>query len=58
MSPIAFHIIWTTYGTWLPGDARGWIDKKKTGIQEPDPVKELEARDLAKADTYRPGVLR
>src|SRR5438309_2044603 len=25
MQPLAYHLIWTTYGTWLPGDARGWI---------------------------------
>ena len=22
--PIAFFLTWTTYGTWLPGDDRGW----------------------------------
>jgi REP element-mobilizing transposase RayT len=22
--PIAYFITWTTYGTWLPGDKRGW----------------------------------
>ena len=22
--PMAFFITWTTYGTWLPGDERGW----------------------------------
>ena len=22
--PIAYFITWTTYGTWLPGDERGW----------------------------------
>lgn len=22
--PVAFFIAWPTYGTWLPGDARGW----------------------------------
>jgi REP element-mobilizing transposase RayT len=24
--PIAYFLTWTTYGTWLPGDARGWHD--------------------------------
>jgi REP element-mobilizing transposase RayT len=43
--PIAFHIVWTTYGTWLPGDARGWIHKKRSGIQEPDTERERESRD-------------
>ena len=23
--PLAFFITWTTYGTWLPGDDRGWV---------------------------------
>jgi REP element-mobilizing transposase RayT len=25
--PLAFLLTWTTYGTWLPGDNRGWVDK-------------------------------
>jgi REP element-mobilizing transposase RayT len=25
--PIAYFLTWTTYGTWLPGDARGWFAK-------------------------------
>ena len=40
--PIAFFITWPTYGTWLPGDARGWIEFKH-GWQIPDPSRELEA---------------
>ena len=24
--PLAFFLTWTTYGTWLPGDGRGWTD--------------------------------
>jgi REP element-mobilizing transposase RayT len=41
--PLAFFLTWTTYGTWLPGDERGWICKGK-GIQLPDPEKENKAR--------------
>ena len=41
--PIAFLFTWSTYGTWLPGDARGWVEYKH-GFQLPDPVRELEAR--------------
>ena len=37
MPILAYHIIWTTYGTWLPGDERGWIDSGKSGVQPPDP---------------------
>ena len=40
--PIAFFITIATYGTWLPGDQRGWIENHK-GWQLPDPVRELEA---------------
>ena len=25
--PLAYFLTWTTYGTWLPGDARGWTDR-------------------------------
>ncbi|MGI8927449.1 MAG: transposase [Tepidiformaceae bacterium] len=24
--PLAYFLTWTCYGTWLPGDDRGWID--------------------------------
>ena len=23
--PIAYFLTWTTYGSWLPGDQRGWV---------------------------------
>jgi hypothetical protein len=25
--PLAYYLTWTTYGTWLPGDERGWVAK-------------------------------
>ena len=34
---IAVFITWTTYGTWMPGDARGWR-KRKAGNQLPRPL--------------------
>jgi REP element-mobilizing transposase RayT len=34
--PIAFFITWTTYGTWLPGDERGWQQWGKGGVQAPN----------------------
>ena len=40
--PPDFHvyfITWTTYGTWLPGDARGWR-KRRRGTQIPQPLLE------------------
>jgi REP element-mobilizing transposase RayT len=32
---LAYFITWTTYGTWLPGDDRGWV-KRQRGQQPPD----------------------
>ena len=34
---ITILITWTTYGTWLPGDSRGWR-KRKAGPQIPQPL--------------------
>jgi Transposase IS200 like len=39
---IAYFLTWTTYGSWLPGDARNWY-KKRDGIQLPNPNLELRA---------------
>lgn len=41
--PLGFMITWSTYGTWLPGDQRGWV-LYRPGWQLPDPVLKLEAR--------------
>jgi REP element-mobilizing transposase RayT len=41
--PLAYLLTWTTYGTWLPGDRRGWATRKR-GIKPPDPAKESEAK--------------
>ena len=35
--PLAYFLTWTTYGTWLPGDERGWVRCGK-GFHLPDPV--------------------
>jgi len=40
--PIAFFLTISTYGTWLPGDQRGWVEYRK-GWKLPDPARELEA---------------
>jgi REP element-mobilizing transposase RayT len=39
---IAFFHTWTLYGTWLPGDERGWMERGR-GARSPDPMRELEA---------------
>ncbi len=45
MSVLAYHITWTTYGTWLPGDARGWVKKGEWHVHPPDPERERDARE-------------
>lgn len=47
--PIGYFLTWATYGTWLPGDARGWVEYHH-GWQFPNPVRELEARALMAED--------
>ena len=32
--PLAFFLTWTTYGSWLPGDHRGWSDNRGV-LREP-----------------------
>ena len=39
-----YFITWTTYGTWLPGDARGW-KKAGTGQRVPQPRLEEWCRE-------------
>jgi len=50
--PIAFLLTWTTYGTWLPGDARGWVEYRQ-GFQLPDPILELECAARMTEDACR-----
>lgn len=38
MRPLAYHLTWTTYGSWLAGDPRGWVKGGVEGIQPPDPA--------------------
>jgi REP element-mobilizing transposase RayT len=50
--PIAFFLTWSTYGTWLPGDARGWVEYRH-GFRLPDPMLELESRARMTEDACR-----
>ena len=43
--PVGFFLTWVTYGTWLPGDPRGWVEYHN-GWQLPDPILELESAAL------------
>ncbi len=40
--PLAYFLTWATYGTWLPGDERGWVEYRR-GWQLPDAARKLEA---------------
>ncbi len=42
--PLAYFLTWTTYGTWLPGDERGWVLKGK-GFQVPNPIAQKFAKE-------------
>ena len=44
MAVLAYHLTWTTYGTWLHGDARGWVKWGEWGIKPADPEQERAAR--------------
>ena len=47
--PLAYFLTWTTYGTHLPGDERGWADRGH-GIQTPNDAREEAARSLLAHD--------
>ncbi len=53
MQPKAYFLTWTTYGTWLPGDARGWVDRHRRHgevVEPPDPKLEAAARRALKEE--------
>lgn len=51
-APVAYFLTWVTYGTWLPGDERGWVEYRR-GWQLPDPARELESRARMTEDACR-----
>ena len=62
--PLAIFLTWTTYGSWLPGDQRGWVDRHdKSVMQKSNPQLETSARILMKESpvilsTYQCDVVR
>jgi REP element-mobilizing transposase RayT len=50
--PLGYFLTWVTYGTWLPGDRRGWVEYHR-GWQLPDPVREIEAAASMAEDACR-----
>jgi REP element-mobilizing transposase RayT len=46
---LAYFLTWTTYGTWLPGDKRGWVDHSRTHgevVDGPNRILQRGARSL------------
>lgn len=43
--PLAYHITWTAYGTWLHGDPRGWIETGASCVLPPDEARLRRARE-------------
>jgi hypothetical protein len=41
--PLAYFLTWTTYGSWLPGDDRGWVDGRG-GMHGAEPSRAASAR--------------
>lgn len=56
-TPLAYLLTWTTYGTWLPGDARGWVHHGEGGphvpYRAPDAARQQRARSRMKGDPVR-----
>jgi len=51
--PLAYFLTWTTYGTWLPGDDRGWVERGAPGVQPGDPERlEEAARHMSEDAVY------
>ncbi len=44
----AYLLTWRTYGTWLPGDERGWIDERRNGFGEPTNRPDFRLENAAK----------
>lgn len=50
---LAYFLTWTTYGTWLPGDGRGWANRhenKWSAVRSRRPPLEAYARNMLKED--------
>ena len=51
--PLAYFLTWTTYGTWLPGDERGWNRKREADTQLANPLFVEMARPQLKEPEFR-----
>jgi len=50
---LAYFLTWTTYGTRLPGDERGWNRKKESAVQSPSPLLVEAAQARMKEAEFR-----
>lgn len=50
--PLAYFLTWVTYGTWLPGDERGWVEYQR-GWNLPDAIRQREASARMTEDACR-----
>jgi hypothetical protein len=50
--PLAYFVTWTTYGTWLPGDDRGWRRKGEPEVQPSNPFLVEGARSRMKEKPF------
>ncbi len=51
--PLAYFLTWTTYGTWLPGDDRGWKRRGVPEIQRENPLFVAMARSQLREPAFR-----
>ena len=51
--PLGYFLTWSTYGTWLPGDKRGWRRKGEIEIQPPSRISLESAKSAMKETTFR-----
>jgi len=49
---LAYFLTWTTYGTWLPGEDRGWHRKGEPEVQPPPPSIAEMARSRMKEKEF------
>jgi len=50
--PLAYFLTWTTYGTWLPGDDRGWHRTGAAEVQPPNRFMVQMARSRMKEKEF------
>lgn len=51
--PLAYFLTWTTYGTWLPGDDRGWVRHGEGSSQTPYRTSNTRLRAAARSSLHR-----